>query len=99
MGRINVFSKWRLLELNKASGHPDSGEMVVIRKIPLKSKHGYAYDSEERYDVGMFKDDREKDPKSRKLWWHGAGGGFDDPTRMKKRYEIWWCKLPKFDGY
>lgn len=93
MDYIDYYKKWRLLDLKKARGHPVTGEMVIIRMIPINERSLYYND--EKYDIGCFKEDFKT---GRKLWWHGAKG-IKDPITMKKHYEIWWCIMPEFDGY
>lgn len=36
--------------------------------------------------------------KSKKLWWHGTRG-VDNPTRLRKHYDIWWIPIREFDCY
>ena len=85
-------SKWKRLNLARPDERPHPGQLVALRLAPTRSRA--AFYSSERYDIGMFK----ADPNTgRKLWWHGARG-CENPVRLKKHYDIWWCAVHEFDA-
>lgn len=86
-------SKWKPLELNRLDGRPAVDQLVALRMIPNNGSATFYKDA--KYDIGKFQTETDK---SRKLWWHGRCGS-QDPVRMKKHYNIWWCPLPSFDSY
>ena len=81
-------SNWKPLDLIHPDGHPNHNQLVALRLVPVGTDHG------EQHDIGKLKPD--PNSTSRKLWWHGTHG-CQDPIRMKKRYNIFWCVLPHFD--
>lgn len=87
-------SGWRRLDLISRNGKPTPERLVAIRKVPVSGRATF-YNSEQ-YDIGCFKQES-RVPGSRKLWWHGTRGP-QDPARMKKHYDIWWCPVQEFDG-
>lgn len=87
-------TKWRRLDLRRAESRPREGELVALRLSPNNMRSRYF--DREYYDIGCFSANAAA--KSAKLWWHGRRS-IDDPTRLKKHYDIWWCRVPVFDGY
>lgn len=85
---------WKKLDLTARYGHPEPEELVALRMGP---KTELFCGSGERYEIGHLRPDPRS--KSRKLWWDTGHFGGEDPVRMKKRYDIWWCPVPKYDGY
>lgn len=82
---------WRQLDLSKPACRPRPDQLVALRLTPTGSRATYYRDK--RYDIGTFR----ADPNTgRKLWWHGTSG-CEDPARLRKHYEIWWCEVPAFD--
>lgn len=84
--------RWTRLDLRSAINMPLDGCLVALRMVP---KTGYF--KPVRHEIGYFKSDEFDKSKSKKLWWH-HGNGTDDPARMKKQFDIWWCPQPPFDG-
>lgn len=83
---------WTILDLRSKVLTPKVGVLVALR---LRPKNGSAtYYRDERFDIGRFKTDS-YNAKSRKLWWHGAHG-VENPTRLRKHYEIWWYAIQEF---
>lgn len=91
---VIIVLKWKRLDLRKKEASPNPGELVALRMSPSNG-HAKFYSSE-RYDIGCFKTDERS--TSKKPWWHGCRGT-DDPTRLKKHYDIWWCPVAEFDGF
>lgn len=84
--------KWRRLDLTSVWDRPAVGQLAALRLVPNNGRASlYA---REKYDIGEF----HRDPQTgRKLWWHGTRG-CEDPVRLRKHYEIWWCPVHEFDG-
>lgn len=85
--------KWKRLDLTAKLGHPEANELVALRLVP---KAGGLFGSGERYEIGYLQPDPRS--KSKKLWWHKGNFGSDDPSRMKKCNDIWWCRVAPFDS-
>ena len=85
-------SNWKPLDLIHPDGHPKPGQLVALRLIPSNEESIFSH---AKYDIGEFRPDF--NGTGRKLWWHGTHG-CQDPTHMKKRYNIFWCILPHFDA-
>lgn len=86
---------WKRLDLRNKTLMPRVGELVALRMEPKKGLSRF-YNSG-RYDIGTFNTDS-MNPKSKKLWWHGSRG-VDNPTRLRKHYDIWWFPVREFDNY
>lgn len=86
--------KWRRLDLRRMDSRPREGELVALRLVPNNTRARYF--DKEYYDIGRFSTSTMD--QSSKLWWHGRRG-VDDPTRLRKHFDIWWCRMPEFDGY
>lgn len=84
---------WKMLDLRSKVLMPKPTELVALRLVP-KNEAAKFY-REERYDIGRFKPDS-YNPKSRKFWWHGTRGT-NDPIRLRKHYDIWWCSINEYD--
>lgn len=85
-------SKWRKLDLTSSWDRPAVGQLAALRLVPNNGRASLY--SREKYDIGEFR----RDPQTgRKLWWHGTRG-CEDPVRLRKHYEIWWCPVHEFDG-
>lgn len=85
-------SKWRKLDLANKNDRPDPDCLVALRLTPTVRGRQATFYRDERYDIGKFK----ADPSTgRKLWWHGTHG-CEDPVRLKKHYDIWWCEVSAF---
>lgn len=70
---------------------PPPNSLAVLYLQPVNTRSNfYACD---RYETGRF----QYDSGGRKLWWHSSRG-VNDPVRMRKHYDIWWCPVPEFDG-
>lgn len=85
--------KWKRLDMSRADGHPEAGQLTAFRMIPSNGRATYY--AKERYDIGTFW--RDERSNSRKLWWHGSQGA-NDIARLKKHYDIWWLPVAEFDG-
>ena len=83
-------NKWIRLELNHVNGRPDTDQLVALRMLPNNGSATFYKDA--KYDIGSFQTETDK---SRKLWWCGTHGT-QDPARMKKHYDIWWCPVQPF---
>lgn len=84
-------SKWYRLELNRLDGRPALDQLVALRMLPPNGRATFYKDA--KYDIGRFQTETHM---SRKLWWHGTRGT-NDPARMKKHYDIWWCPVQPFN--
>lgn len=85
-------SKWRKLDLTRCFDHPATGQLTALRLLPNIGRE--TLNPTEKYDIGRFC----RDPQTgRKVWWHGTHGR-EDPVRIKKHYDIWWCPVYEFDG-
>lgn len=83
---------WTILDLRSKVLTPKVESLVALKLVP---KNGTAtYYRNERFDIGRFKTES-YNPKSRKLWWHGARG-VEDPVRLRKHYDIWWYPIQEF---
>ena len=72
---------WKELHLAHTDGHPDPGELCVVRRVYPDNSGGKT-----EYIVGRFVRDP-RDPKSTKLWWvDGRGSWSENPARWKDRY-------------
>lgn len=85
-------SKWQRLDLTCAHGHPEHGQLVALWIIEKHAPHP-AFKGEWR-DIGRFCTEKST---GKKLWWRGMRGT-EDPVRLKKRYDIWWCPVCEFDA-
>lgn len=83
--------KRKPLDMVRAYGHPEPGQLVVLRMVPSNGSATFYKDA--RYDVGKFETDTST---GRKLWRH-SDHGTRDPVKLKKHYHIWWCPLTPFD--
>lgn len=84
-------SDWKYLDLRSKLATPPVDALVALRMVPNNTRANF-YNSE-RYDIGFFR----REEGGRKLWWHGCRGT-EDPKRLRIYYNIWWCRLPDFDG-
>lgn len=82
---------WRRLDMRRKDAMPPIGSLAALRMTPTNGRSTFYH--EERYDIGRFKTEE----KGRKAWWHGSRG-VDNPTRLRKHYDIWWCPVAEFDG-
>lgn len=81
--------KWKRLDLSSNFTHPPINEWTALRLVPKSGLH-----TDIRHDIGYF----QPDPHTgRKLWWYGSRG-CENPIKMKKDYDIWWCLVPPFDA-
>jgi hypothetical protein len=76
--------KWKRLDLRSKADTPATGALTVFRMQ-------HRIDQSVRYDVGHLETD------GRKTWLRSTRGT-EDPARLKRRYDIWWCPVPEFDG-
>ncbi len=84
--------RWKRLDLRAKDQRPAAGELVALRLAPNNSRATF-YKSE-RFEIGRFEFDRD----GKKLWWRHSRGA-DDPIGLKRHYDIWWCRVPPYDGY
>lgn len=86
-------SNWKRLELNRQDGRPNVDQLVALRMLPNNGSATFYKDA--KYDIGRFQMETDK---SRKLWWSGCHGT-QDPAKMKRHYNIWWCPVQRFDSF
>lgn len=82
---------WKRLDLRNKATMPPPDTLVVLYLRPIKNS-GF-YDSEQ-YEIGCFK----VGTGQRKLWWQSMRN-VNDPVKMRRHYDIWWCAVPEFDGF
>ncbi len=83
---------WKRLDLRSKTTMPRPNTLTALYLQPVNTRQ--AFYSTERYEIGRFKTEDGK----RKLWWHSSRG-VNDPVRMRKHYDIWWCPVWEFDGF
>jgi len=83
---------WRRLDLRSKTAMPPAGATVALRMVPNNNRATFY--TRERRDIGFFK----QQEGGRKFWWHGCRGT-EDPKQMRAHYDIWWCRVPDFDGF
>jgi hypothetical protein len=81
--------KWQRLNLGSTFTHPPVDVWAVLRLVPKTGLH-----TDIRYDIGYLQPDSRT---GRKLWWHGTRG-CEDPAKMKRDHDIWWCLVPPFNA-
>lgn len=86
---------WTRLDLRSKTLCPRAGMLVALRMEPTNGAARFFGTA--RYDIGTFETES-MNSKSKKLWWHGTRG-VDNPTRLRKHYDIWWIPIREFDCY
>lgn len=85
---------WKRLDLRCKNTMPPLNTLAALCLRPVNGRAVF-YRSEQ-YEIGRFQ--RESDDRRGKVWWHSSRG-VNDPARMRKHYDIWWCPIPNFDGF
>ena len=86
---------WIRLDLRSKTLCPRAGMLVALRMEPTNGAARFFGTA--HYDIGTFETES-MNSKSKKLWWHGTRG-VDNPTRLRKHYDIWWIPIREFDCY